>query len=98
MERFIHQQNLELYRKLLADPNDKDEARHQMLLKLLADEVAWDRQPPPVKKKGPPARHLCRSMLRRLPPPILANGQLHFSMSANRSERPARMAGRREAP
>jgi hypothetical protein len=40
MERFIHQQNLELYRKLLADPNDKDEARHQMLLKLLADEVA----------------------------------------------------------
>ena len=27
MERFIHQQNLELYRKLLADPNDKDEAR-----------------------------------------------------------------------
>ena len=24
MERFIHQQNLELYRKLLADPNDKD--------------------------------------------------------------------------
>jgi hypothetical protein len=55
MERFIHQQNLELYRKLLADPNDKDEARHQMLLKLLADEVAWDRQPPPVKKKGPPA-------------------------------------------
>jgi hypothetical protein len=57
MERFIHQQNLELYRKLLADPNDKDEARHQMLLKLLADEVAWDRQPPPVKKKGPPARH-----------------------------------------
>jgi len=57
IERFIHQQNLELYRKLLADPSDKDEARHQMLLKLLADEVAWDRQPPPVKKKGPPARH-----------------------------------------
>jgi hypothetical protein len=31
MERFIHRQNLELYRKLLADPNDKDEARHQSL-------------------------------------------------------------------
>ena len=51
MERFIHQQNLELYRKLLADPNDKDEARHQMLLKLLADEVAWDRQPPARKEE-----------------------------------------------
>jgi hypothetical protein len=43
LERFIHQQNLELYRKLLADPNDKDEARRQMLLKLLADEKAKDR-------------------------------------------------------
>lgn len=49
MERFIHQQNLELYRKLLADPNDKDEARHQTLLKLLADERARDRQPPAKK-------------------------------------------------
>ena len=50
LERFIHQQNLELYRKLLADPNDKDEARRQMLLKLLADEKAKDRQSAPVKK------------------------------------------------
>jgi hypothetical protein len=57
MERFIHQQNLELYRKLLADPNDKDEARHQVLLKLLADEKAKDRQPAPAKKKGFPERH-----------------------------------------
>jgi hypothetical protein len=46
MERFIHQQNLELYRKLLADPNDKDEGRRQMLMKLLAAEKAKDRQPP----------------------------------------------------
>jgi hypothetical protein len=50
LERFVHQQNLELYRKLLAGRDDKDEARHQMLLKLLADEVAWDRQPAPEKK------------------------------------------------
>ena len=50
LERFIHQQNLELYRKLLADPNDKDGARRQMLLKLLADEKAKDRQSAPVKK------------------------------------------------
>ena len=46
MERFIHQQNLELYRKLLADSNDKDEGRRQMLLKLLAAEKAKDRAPP----------------------------------------------------
>jgi hypothetical protein len=47
MERFIHQQNLELYRKLLADPNDKDGGRRQMLLKLLAAEKATDRPPTP---------------------------------------------------
>jgi hypothetical protein len=55
LERFIHQQNLELYRKLLADPDVKDETRRAMLLKLLADEVAWDRQPAPRKEVRPPA-------------------------------------------
>ena len=55
LERFVHQQNLELYRKLLAGRDDKDEARHQMLLKLLADEVAWDRQPAPRKEVRPSA-------------------------------------------
>jgi hypothetical protein len=54
MEKFIHQQNLELYRKLLADPDDKDGARHQMLLKLLADEQAKDRPPPSEMKLGSP--------------------------------------------
>ncbi len=33
MEKLIHQQNLELYRKPLTDPNDKDEDQRQMLLK-----------------------------------------------------------------
>ena len=47
MQKFIHQQNLELYRKLLTDPNDKDKDQRQMLLKLLAAEKAKDRQPPP---------------------------------------------------
>ncbi len=45
-ERFIHQQNLELYRKLLADSNDMDEGRRQIVLKLLAAEKAKHRQPP----------------------------------------------------
>ena len=43
MERFIHRQNLELYRKLLAESNAaqlKDGARHRLLLKLLVDEEA----------------------------------------------------------
>jgi|NGEPerStandDraft_8_1074529.scaffolds.fasta_scaffold199954_1 hypothetical protein len=50
MESFIHKQNLELYRKLLADPNDKDEARWATLLKLLAAEKAKDRQPAPERQ------------------------------------------------
>ena len=50
LEKFIHQQNLELYRKLLADPNNGDEARRQMLLKLLAEEAAKDEQPGPKRK------------------------------------------------
>jgi hypothetical protein len=49
MQRFIHQENVALYRKLIAasegDPK-RDEARHQMLLRLLAEEEAKDRQPP----------------------------------------------------
>jgi hypothetical protein len=47
MEKLTHQQNLELYRKLLTDPNDKDKDQRQMLLKLLAAEKAKDRRPPP---------------------------------------------------
>lgn len=37
MERFIHQQNLGLYRKLLADPNDRDEALRRMVPRLNSD-------------------------------------------------------------
>ena len=45
MERFIHRQNLELYRRLLAESNVaevKDEGRHSVLLTLLVDEEAKD--------------------------------------------------------
>jgi hypothetical protein len=48
MERFIHRQNLELYRKLLAESNAaelKDGERHRVLLKLLVDEETKDQQP-----------------------------------------------------
>ena len=48
MQRFIHNENLARYRKLIAlseaDPS-RDEARHQMLLKLLAEEEAKDKEP-----------------------------------------------------
>ena len=44
MEQFVHRENLKLYRKLLAETTDKQ--KHQMLLKLLADEEAKDAQPP----------------------------------------------------
>ena len=43
MEWFIHQQNLERYRRLLAQPADESERRQ--IVKLLAEEEAKDRQP-----------------------------------------------------
>jgi hypothetical protein len=43
MERYIHEQNLAHYRRLIAasklDPSH-DEVQHKWLLKLLADEIA----------------------------------------------------------
>lgn len=49
MDEFVHQENLKLYRKLLAETTDAH--RRQMLLKLLADEQAKDERPP-EKKQG----------------------------------------------
>lgn len=49
MDKFVHGENLKLYRKLLAETTD--EQKRQMLLKLLADEEAKDAQPP-EKKQG----------------------------------------------
>jgi hypothetical protein len=44
VDRFIHQQNLEHFRRLLAEPDvAKDRERHKLLLKLLADEEIKDR-------------------------------------------------------
>jgi hypothetical protein len=48
MERFVHNANIEHYRRLLAeskgDPS-RDEGRHNMLLTLLAEEEAKDEKP-----------------------------------------------------
>lgn len=45
MERYVHDENIARYRKLIAisegDPA-RDEARHQTLLRLLAEAVAKD--------------------------------------------------------
>jgi hypothetical protein len=43
MEDYVHQQNLAHYRRLLADvklATSKDEIRHSMLMRLLAEEEA----------------------------------------------------------
>jgi hypothetical protein len=43
MERYIHQQNLTHYRRLLAEDElatSRDEIRHSMLMRLLAEEEA----------------------------------------------------------
>jgi hypothetical protein len=49
MLQYVHVSNIARYRKLIAasalDPS-RDEARHAMLLKLLAAELALDRPPP----------------------------------------------------
>jgi hypothetical protein len=49
MSRFVHQENIALYKKLIAeserDPS-RDDARHKMLLALLAEELAKDKKPP----------------------------------------------------
>ena len=43
MEMFVHQQNLKGYRRKLAETSD--DARRQMLLRLLSEEEANDKQP-----------------------------------------------------
>jgi hypothetical protein len=48
MERFIHRENLEHYRKLLTQSTD--EGRREQILKLLAEEEAKDQRQP--KKEG----------------------------------------------
>ena len=48
MQAFVHNENIARYKRLIAvvegDPS-RDEARYQMLLRLLAEEVAKDAQP-----------------------------------------------------
>ena len=47
VDRFIHEQNLAHYRRLLAEASVMvDEVRHKWLLKLLADEEAKDKKLP----------------------------------------------------
>jgi hypothetical protein len=49
MQSFIREQNIALYKMLIAaserDPS-RDEERHRMLVTLLAEEMARDREPP----------------------------------------------------
>jgi hypothetical protein len=48
MERFVHNANIEHYRRLLAESKrdlSRDEDRHKMLLTLLAEEEAKDKKP-----------------------------------------------------
>jgi len=48
MDRFIHNSNIEHYRRLIAESErnpSRDEDRHKMPLTLLAEEVAKDKKP-----------------------------------------------------
>ncbi len=45
MERFVHKENIALYRRLISESEiapSRDENRHKMLLTLLAEEMAKD--------------------------------------------------------
>jgi len=44
MKTFIHEENIKLFRKRLAETTDPE--KRQMLLKLLAEEEAKNEQPP----------------------------------------------------
>jgi hypothetical protein len=47
MERFVHNANIEHYRRLIAESErnpSRDEDRHKMLLMLLAEEEAKDKK------------------------------------------------------
>ena len=48
VQRFVHNENIALYRRLIAesegDPS-RDEARHKMLLRLLGEEIAKVNKP-----------------------------------------------------
>jgi hypothetical protein len=49
MQRFVHNENIALYRKLIAESEgreSRDEDRHMMLLTLLGEEEARDIKPP----------------------------------------------------
>jgi hypothetical protein len=48
MERYVHNQNVALYRKLIAESDcrpARDKDRHAMLLRLLAEETAKAMEP-----------------------------------------------------
>jgi hypothetical protein len=45
VEKFIHRENVALYKKCLSEPHT--EAERKVLVKLLADEVAKDAHLPP---------------------------------------------------
>jgi hypothetical protein len=49
MKGFVHNENIALYKKLIAESEReaaRDEDRHKMLLRLLAEEIAKDEKPP----------------------------------------------------
>jgi hypothetical protein len=54
VDRFIHQKNLELYRRLLAEPDvGKDRERHKLLSSLLAEEESKDKQLLDARRRRP---------------------------------------------
>ena len=59
MQPFVHDANIALYRRLIAESEQnpsRDENRHQTLLKLLAEEIVGDKMPTTGQTPAEPQR------------------------------------------
>jgi hypothetical protein len=90
MERYIHEQNLGHYRRLLAEPDvANNQARHEILIRLLSDEMA-KRMPDMKVRIDDHNRWIDAPRMRWNIRPLVRNhlGILDCGMTA-RSQRPA---------
>jgi hypothetical protein len=80
LQRFVHHENIAHYKKLIAeserDPSH-DDARHKMLLRLLADELAEDTGRRTGKRSRHGAAANVNAALAKLPNQIYGGGYDH---------------------
>ncbi len=55
MDKFIHDENLKLYHKVLSETTDED--KRKSLLRLIRDEIAKDQKPKEHEERGRLSQH-----------------------------------------